>query len=104
MPAKNSFLILLLLLTMPFVSIANERQSAIDAVESVMFDLDELGIEYVNYRVDASGNVSMTVDDTVPEELYVKLLTLIKSNRAVNSTLASQGPVCPIPYISNKDR
>lgn len=95
------FILLPLLLVISPVLMADDRQAAMDAVESVIFELDEIGVEYINYRVDASGNVSMTVDDTVPDALYVKLLDRIRGSRAVNSVLASQGPVCPIPYKSN---
>jgi len=101
---RKRLLLLVLLLLAPITLMANERQAAISAVESIMFDIDELGVEYVNYRVDASGNVSMTVDDTVPEDLYAKLLNLLRADKAINSVLASQGAVCPIPYIRNGEQ
>ena len=96
-------IILGFILCLPILSYA-DKQSAMDAVDSVMFDMDELGMEYINYRVDASSNVSMTVDDSVPEGLYEKLLDRLRAHKNINSVLASQGPVCPIPYTSNRQQ
>jgi len=81
-----------------------DKQAAANAVDAVMFDLDELGIEYVNFRVDKASNVSMTVDDTVPDSLYEKLLNRLRAHKDINSVLASQGPVCPIPYVRNNQQ
>ena len=45
-------IILGFILCLPILSYA-DKQSAMDGVDSVMFDMDELGMEYINYRVDA---------------------------------------------------
>jgi len=72
-------LILGLCLLSSFSALA-DKQAAVDAV---MFDMEELGIEYINYRVDNALNVSMTVDDTVPEGLYEKLLNQLSAHRDI---------------------
>jgi len=76
-----------------------DTQITLDAIDEVLFDYDKVGMEFINYKVTSTGHVSLTVDDSVPDDLYVELIQKLRAHKDIRSVLAGRGDICSSTFI-----
>jgi len=95
---QAAFLILPLLLPGILDSYA-DTGITLDAIDEVLFDYDKVGLEFINYKVTSTGHVSLTVDESVPDDLYVELIQLLRAHKDIRSVLAGRDDICSSTFI-----
>jgi len=76
-----------------------DNQITLDAIDEVLFDYDTVGMEFINYKVTSTGHVSLTVDESVPDDLYVELIQKLRAHKEIRSVLAGRGDICSSTFI-----
>jgi len=71
----------------------------LNAIDEVLFDYDKVGLEFINYKVTSTGHVSLTVDESVPDDLYVELIQLLRAHKDIRSVLAGRDNICSSTFI-----
>ena len=99
---KAALMILAIMLVSP-ACLADNRIT-LDAIDEVMFDYDTIGYEFVNYKVVSEGNVSLTVDESVPDDLYVELIQRLRAHKDIRSVLAGRDNVCGTAFVAGHNR
>ena len=94
---KAALMILAIMLVSP-TCLADNR-TTLDAIDEVMFDYEKVGLEFINYRVVSQGHVSLTVDESVPDDLYVELIQKLRAHKDIRSVLAGRGDICSSTFI-----
>jgi len=100
MPARKTLAALIALVVVFQVSISRaDSQTTLDAIDEVLFDYEKVGMEFINYKVTSTGHVSLTVDESVPDDLYVELIQKLRAHKDIRSVLAGRGDICSSTYI-----
>ncbi len=76
-----------------------DTRITLDAIDEVLFDYEKVGLEFINYRVVSQGHVSLTVDESVPGDLYVELIQKLRAHKDIRSVLAGRGDICSSTFI-----
>ena len=76
-----------------------DTRITLDAIDEVLFDYEKVGLEFINYRVVSQGHVSLTVDESVPDDLYVELIQKLRAHKDIRSVLAGRGDICSSTFI-----
>ncbi len=76
-----------------------DTQTTLDAVDEVMFEFEKVGPEFVSYIVVSEGHVSLTVDESVPDDIYVELIQSLRAHKDIRSVLAGRDDICGGTYI-----
>ena len=73
-----------------------DATSAEDAVSEVLWDYDD-SFEFVQYKVNNSGHVSLTFASNTPDALYLEIVSRLRHHPGVDSVLAGKGgKVCSL--------